>query len=564
MATLNDFKILNQKCLKHFEIAVATLKLSDDILQKIDEQKKKNFGFYYCALQYILNETNYEVLTEIICDTDFNVNLFNIKDQDAGVDAVYFDEEEHQISIFNFKFRPNFNKDKAQSINESIQTVKFLNVIKTENYDSLSGKPKEFAKKIIDYNNSDEVWKTTYYIVSNENITIDTNNSTIRDLSQVQGIEIKAIGLDEIVDFMSIHPANVNAELLLPRENVMTYAVSNLVTDKSYNLSLSLTDIIRITCNDEQYRKNTNVEDDSELTKLELENSVLYENVRGYILRSEYNANIFKSLENEPEKFFFFNNGITIVAEDISAQEVNTNRKLKLSIRNFQVLNGGQTLRTIHKFNKEDSRNIEKLSKASIMVRIMKVTDDDLKSRISEFTNSQNSISQKDLKSMRKEQVQLQQYLEDYGILYIRKSGDIGEKSQKKYDYHIDIELLGQILYAICGFPGQVSNKKKDIFSKNYNSIFLTDDLLSEKTVTYIKAYYSIKELYKEKYKKSYMDLKVFFILYLSEKLRKNDYQNIIEEFEKYLENTRSEEKDSRRLIKVTFLSELKRQFNIN
>lgn len=308
-------------------------------------------------------------------------------------------------------------------------------------------------------------------------------------------------------------------------------------------------------------RENATLEDDSSLSSLDVEKDVLYENVRGYILRSKFNGNILRSLDSEPEKFFFYNNGLTIVAKDINSQKVNSNRKIRLQIKDFQVLNGGQTLRTIHKFNKDNRDNINKLSQASVLVRVMKVTEDDLKSKISEYTNSQNAISQIDLKSMRTEQVQLQNYLSSHDILYIRKNGDTGDDS-KSYKLCVTLQQMGQILYAVKGNPGQVSNKRKDIFTKEYENLFCTENLLSKQTVDYIEIFFRIKEEYKTYGR--VMVLKIFFILYLSVRLGRRDYKKIIDEFEEYLKRkSDSEMKPSRLLISPIFMSELKEYFSI-
>ena len=94
-----------------------------------------------------------------------------------------------------------------------------------------------------------------------------------------------------------------------------------------------------------------------------------------------------------------------------------------------------------------------------------------------------------DLKSMRKEQTDLEDYLAENDILYIRKSGDTGN-DKKTYSYCVTLQKLGQILYAVYGHPGQVSNKKKQIFTNEYESLFCSDDLLSSKTVEYIKSFF--------------------------------------------------------------------------
>lgn len=562
MATKNDFKILDQKCLKHFELASSVLSLSKDVVTKLDEKTQKRFGFYYLILQYVLGVNEYEELTDLICDQEFNAKLFNKKDNDAGVDAICINEDSKVISIFNFKFRESFIIDKKQSLNELLLSVKFLNAI-AAGKNSFTGKLGDKLKRILECNDSSEVWTTKFYFVSNENKTLDLYSPEIKNLSETQGIEVRTIGLEQIAEFMSMHPTSVDAELLLPVESIISHSENSLSSDISYILCLCLTDLLRITSNNESLRKDTNIEDETVLSSINVEKSVLYENVRSYLLRSKYNGNILSSLDIEPEKFFFYNNGLTIVAEDIITKSVNSNKKLRLKIKNFQVLNGGQTLRTIHNFNRKNNDNIKKLSEASVLVRVMKVTDDDFKSRISEYTNSQNAISQIDLKSMRKEQIQLQNYLSSYNILYVRKAGEVGEDS-KEYKYIITLQQLGQILYAIEGYPGQVSNKKKDIFTKHYDRLFHSERLLSEDTVEYVEAFFTIKDIYKG-ISDSYMLLKVFFILYLSVALKRYDYDQLITEFETFVKEQEKKQnmKISRILISQKFTEEFNTKFNI-
>ena len=558
MATQNDFKRLNQKCLKYFKLAKIEGAIPSDIV--VDEENQKRFGFYYLVLQNILEIDNFSSITDIITDQDFNAKLFQQAYQDEGIDAIYIDEDAKCINLVNFKYRSKWNVDKEQSINETVISSKYLNVLQTEN-NSLDGKLRNITNLIIEKNQSDEVWTTVLYVVSNENKELDHSNNELENLRQVYGIETNCIGLDTLTQLMSLHPTPVSTKIIVPADSILTYSEDNISTEKSYVLCVRLTDLIRITCDDEKVRNDVALEDDSKLFNTNIEMNVLYENVRGYILKSKYNSNILKTLKNEPSRFYFYNNGLTIVAENISAEKVNTNKKWKLTIENFQVINGGQTLRTIHKFAKESIDNIRNLSDASVQLRIIKVNDDDFKSKISEYTNSQNAISIVDLKSMRKEQIDLEDYLSENGILYIRKSGNTGNDN-KTYSYCITIQKLGQILYAVYGNPGQVSNKKKNIFTTEYDNLFCNDELLSSQTVDYIRAYYDIREKYR--LVNGYFELKVFFILYLSVKLRMKDYGQLIRKFDAFVASTLpSNIKASRKLIQPSFIEELNSHFNI-
>lgn len=558
MATQNDFKRLNLKCQRYFELAKIEGAIPGNV--NLDAENQKRFGFYYLVLQNVLEIDNFSSITDSITDQDFNAKLFGNSHQDEGVDAVYIDEDNKSISLFNFKYRAKWNVDKEQSINETLITSKYLNILQTEN-NNLEGKLKDITDRVIEKNQSDEVWNTTLYVVSNENRELSESNQELENLRQVYGIETKCIGLDTLVQLMSLHPAPVSTKIIVPAGSILTYSEDNISTEKSYVLCVRLTDLIRITCNDENLRNDTSLEDESKLINTDIEMNVLYENVRGFILKSKYNSNILNTLKNEPSRFYFYNNGLTIVAKDINVDKINSNKKWKLTIEDFQVINGGQTLRTIHKYAKEDRENISKLSDACVQLRIIKVNDEDLKSKISEYTNSQNAITVTDLKSMRKEQIDLEDYLSGHNVLYIRKSGNTG-KEDKNYSYCITLQKLGQLLYAVNGNPGQVSNKKQQIFTTEYERLFCSDELLSPKTVEYIKAYYNIFGLYKKE--QGYFELKVFFVLYLSIKLCRSDYSNLINEFDSYLSSySKSDLKPSRILIKSSFMDDVKSHFGI-
>lgn len=532
MADRNDFKLLKQRCLRHFELAKDSLDVGT---KKLDDDQKARYGFYFFVIQNLTNIVDYDRIIESITDTDFNSTFFNSKQNDEGIDSVCIDEQNHQVALFNFKYRDKYNVDKEQSKNELITTSKFLTALKQESILHLKGKLKTFAEQIICNNNSDEIWNTVLYYVSNENKTLGVHDPNIKQMGDEYGIEIETMGLNELVDITSLHPKNIDATLILNREAVMSFTESSLASSKSYIVRLPLTELIRITCDNAGLRGEYNLENDDILYDTNVDIRVLFDNVRGFILQSKYNKNIESTLETEPSKFFFFNNGITIVADNISSTEINSGKKVKLEISNFQVLNGGQTLRTIHNFNKKNKQNIvEKLSNAEVLVRLLNITDDALKGRIGEYTNSQNSINERDLKSLRPEQVKLEEFLSSNRILYIRKKGDVGQVDLE-YDYSVSMELLGQILWAASGYPEMVSNKKREIFTVQYDKLFANNnELLSTNTIELIKEYRCIYKEYKS-VNKTVTVQKAMYVLYISKQLNRLDYGSLSKKFESFL-----------------------------
>ena len=350
--------------------------------------------------------------------------------------------------------------------------------------------------------------------------------------------------------------------MIVSKEDVMSFKENSLVSDVSYIVHLPLTELIRITANDPAIREKYNIEDESELSSVNIDMHVLYANVRGLIENSKYNTNIENTLDNCPEKFFFYNNGITIVADEIKAEEVNSHKKLKLELKNFQVLNGGQTLITIHAYNRINKNNIsERLSKAEVLVRLLNVTDDDIKNNIGEYTNSQNSIDLRDLRSVREEQKQLEQLFALHDILYQRKNGNTGDPV-KNYCDSLNMVLLGQLLLARSGYPELISNRKKEIFNKFYNKLFLGNDkLISEETIDLFKTYRKIEDVYRQMGMRGTVQ-RCMYIIYMSHFIGRDDYKNMINELEKFASDFIEQNSLSRSVSRVFIYAPFKKELD--
>ena len=164
MASLNDFKILNNKCSSYFHILKNELAINIIARNPTDENR---IGFYIYMLECICNIKDPIEINELITDTEYNLTVNNIKINDCGVDAVYIDENNHSINLFNFKFRESFNPDDQQSANASFITTKFTNALLNRDINHLEGKLKKFAKKILEVLSSNDVWSMKLYLISN-------------------------------------------------------------------------------------------------------------------------------------------------------------------------------------------------------------------------------------------------------------------------------------------------------------------------------------------------------------------------------------------------------------
>lgn len=122
---------------------------------------------------------------------------------------------------------------------------------------------------------------------------------------------------------------------------------------------------------------------------------LLEQNVRVFLqARSNVNKGIRRTLENEAELFFSFNNGITATAEAITT-EVRDGGLVITNLENLQIVNGGQTTASVYAAFKSK----QDLSRVYVQMKLSIVSPEaakELVPRISEYANSQNKVSAAD------------------------------------------------------------------------------------------------------------------------------------------------------------------------
>lgn len=121
---------------------------------------------------------------------------------------------------------------------------------------------------------------------------------------------------------------------------------------------------------------------------------LLEQNVRTFLqFRGGVNKGIRNTIKNQPEMFFAYNNGLTITAEETTIKE---NRLL--SIKNMQIVNGGQTTASIFMSKLQDKQNID-LNKVYVQIKLTIIDPervDEIVPIISKCANTQNKVSAAD------------------------------------------------------------------------------------------------------------------------------------------------------------------------
>ncbi|CDT41801.1 AIPR family protein [Vibrio coralliirubri] len=537
MANIHDYHILNKKSERYAKL------LADNVGVEfsINDEEKRRLGFYIFALEQICNDSDISNIIDCVIDTRFNELIYGERYNDSGVDAVYINSERKEVKLFNFKFRNSFNPNKSQSLNDNFISTKFLNLVLSDDKNKFDTFPDKIKDKL--YSLSDilirpqDEWKVELFQVSNEAKEVIETTDELEDLARVYAIKVKAVALDTISEFMSIRPDTIDAKLILSADSVMSYSEDTNASAKSFIARMPCSEILRITSDIAELRESLQPIDSDSLSKGYLDFGVLFDNVRGLVKNSKYNLNIADTLKKEPKKFFMYNNGITLIAEDIKAKPLAGNKSVKIELYNIQIVNGGQTVRTIHDFNQEDKEHLDNyLYDAEVLVRMfMPDSEIDEAHKIAEFTNSQNPIKAVNLKSLASEQINIEKYLEEHGIAYARKAGDTGSKDDVEYKYTIGMETFGKILKARFGQPEKATSSVKGIFEEQYQDLFVKNFDLSE-APRLVELYFDTIKKYKELGIKG-NQLKYYYIQYF-DKLGVN---KSLEELIHYLEQFLSE-----------------------
>jgi len=123
---------------------------------------------------------------------------------------------------------------------------------------------------------------------------------------------------------------------------------------------------------------------------------LLEQNVRVFLqARGNVNKGIRNTLENDSEMFFAYNNGITATAESVETEVVDGGIVLT-GMRNFQIVNGGQTTASIHAASKKKDVDLSRVFVQMKLSIIEPARTEEVVPRISEYANTQNRVNAAD------------------------------------------------------------------------------------------------------------------------------------------------------------------------
>lgn len=468
---------------------ISLIREENSFMKNID---KDEWVFNYWILDNIYNVEHELIETQIV------------EYSDMGIDSFEFFEETKDLFIIQNKFYTE-NSNLTEEYIKNDFLLRAINALKNNTYT----RSKELQNIFNKYKNHSDFTVHLELYVTNDNVNVveRIKEFNLRDSRYIANIyylsDIKEKYYGELIQKVNYLTVTVNTVVkgTILNINNSNYQLKNVI-DARYVFT-PITTIYKI------YRE-----------AIEKQYPIFDMNIREYLGNTGVNKNIIKTLLDEKDRinFFYYNNGITLICNNMSTiRTVNSkfNRNAEFNIVNPQIVNGCQTVNSIYEVlkNVDPNRLEEEYKDVFVMLKVLQIdntneSEEKLYKDIVKFNNSQNSIDEKTFVSNNSLFIRFQRELEKRGFLLLIKQSDknsyknkyqtISQLKERSYkyllkfdinfekvsDFFIPLEKLLQIglAFQIGGFDA--FTKKSSLLKINSNAYNVATDFLKNDYVT--------------------------------------------------------------------------------
>lgn len=318
------------------------------------------------------------VCEELISTGDLTNNYTVAEYAKKGLEVYGYDyDEERQIlSLLVHQF---FQEEEIQTLTKNQIDTKFKRL-------------KTFYNKCIDgiYKNMEEAFESysmaynIYNLYNNNKIDrvkliVLTDGKATRNLRELESEIINNIEMDfRVIDIEYLYKI---------------YLSENSGGDFEVKLKLPCLEIDTLS---NEYKSYLSYLSGNELVDIyeQFGQKLFEQNVRTFLqFRGNVNKGLRNTIEYNPEMFFAYNNGITATAAEVELDNAGN----IINIKNFQIVNGGQTTSAIYAASKNSKLDV---SGIFVQMKLSVVKDkekqNDFVSKVSEYANTQNKINKSD------------------------------------------------------------------------------------------------------------------------------------------------------------------------
>lgn len=421
--------ILTARIRNHIESSLKDLLHLNDCPN--DEQKMFSRGITAICLAGLSN-TTYPQIVKYVTDGT----------KDNGIDGVFYDAGRNKLYLVQSKW-----SSKGSGTIETGDLRKFISGV----YDLLNEEWKNFNDRFktisseisMGIKNDPEIVLVAAYNSDNElshdcrkivDEFLNENNSDSQDVVSFQIFDLKHL-VRTIKTVKSGEKSDVEVNLLQWGEH----------KDPYYSI------YGKVSCADvaEWYKSHGDL--------------LFTENIRNTLSDSEINIQIENALLNDPTEFWYLNNGITAIADQVIRKPIGLGDQKESSywnVANIKVVNGAQTTSSIAKAY---LKNPKAIRKAYVPLKIISLENAplDIANKITTATNTQNKVEAKDFLSLDPTQESLAEAFKKIGIQYCYRRGEKIIDSSKG----LDVQELATVLAVSSSNIGDVVIAKRNIGS---------------------------------------------------------------------------------------------------
>ena len=210
---------------------------------------------------------------------------------------------------------------------------------------------------------------------------------------------------------------------------------------------------------------------------------LLEQNVRSFLqFRGKINKGIRNTIINEQHMFMAYNNGIAATAEKVNVIDLPHKQGKGIGhVKDFQIVNGGQTTASIYHTWKKDKIDIRKVY-VPVKLTIVKNEESfsEIVGRIAEYANTQNKVSASDLSSNRENHILIEKLSRTVWAPPVS-----GETTQTRWYFE---RSRGQYRNDRNRF-GVTRSKRKQFDKQNPRNQMITKELMAKYINTYQEVY---------------------------------------------------------------------------
>ncbi|BAY13415.1 AIPR family protein [Calothrix sp. NIES-2098] len=334
--------------------------------------------------------------------------------QDNGIDSIYFDRREKVMYILQSKWRQDSKGSiKADEVMKFTRGFKDLVNAKYDRFNSkFNNKTKDIEEALNDAGTRFEI------------ILVYSGQTPLADEPQRE--------LDDLLEEMN-DPIDIVSKKIINQSSIYSI-ISQGASGNPINLDVCLFDWGQTK---EPYQSYYGQVSAREVADWWSKHSpkLFASNIRLFVKDSEVNEGIINTVKKEPEKFWYYNNGITVLCSSIGKKTLGGSGRDTgiFECKDVKIVNGAQTVGSIAKAYQISPEQVEK---ARVLIRFISLENcpEEFATEITRFNNTQNRIDRREFVALDPEQERIKNELQLEGIIYTYKTGESIPDGQKGFD----------------------------------------------------------------------------------------------------------------------------------